>query len=521
MANAKITKVGNAVIFPEQLDAAEKCVKILLERKRIPLLCGEMQQGKTGTVIALIHDMYQRAKKLGKTLHVIMVIADARDELTGQTKDRLNQTPNSYDEKGNPNGANLENLFILDNNKKDDYVLDIVHRSTLDSKEAPKIGNHDWLLIIVDESHIGQVKYDLEKQIVRGVVNRFLDSQKMNYGNSPDTWGKSRTTKFLMSVSATDLVSLAAEETESTFERVFMKRAKGYIGIPELMKERILALNEPVMRQRETSVFFQKTILPRFEKECREHGPGHCIIRLSGKVKVNFIKWCKKNKYAYIEATLSSGRLKDINSILLDKPKHPTFLIISGGFRAGMTYASEKNIRMVVETTGMGERNIESLMQAVGRSCGNGKKDYTYPIFCKRKDLEGDTLRFIESLRNGEPVFLPKTKKLVRGSGRTKLSYRLDGPREKKYDRKIYTVKRQSEYAEDFTKVIVNGSRHLGYGKKKKVVLLLDGYHTNNGIEVANLIPLGCYVAEDDAIENPVEISPNLSQAIKKNWKRK
>ena len=483
---AKLLKIGDAELYPEQVKAGQLCVKALFARETSVILSAEMQQGKTGASIYVAEQFYQRAIKQGKTLHTLVIIADSRNDLVIQTEDRF---ASGHDEKtGEPCGANLQRR------NKHKYPLTIVHRSALKTLDINSY-NCDWCLIIIDESHIGEVE-SKDRESIRGDINRFLARAGMDLGNSPNGWKKGRTTNYLMAVSATDFLTILAGRNHDTFTHVHMERSSIYIGIPELLKKRIQQLpeKERLMPSGLPSAFFLETIVPILLLETKKHGPGYCIIRLSGETKELFIRWCDESGWEYEEATCARGNISEINPTLMQKPEKTKFLIISGSFRAGMTYKSEEHIRMVVETTGMTTKNTAALMQAVGRSCGNGKGKYTYPIFCNKKQLEGDALRYIMSLREHTLVYIPKTPKMKKGSGEKVKFTRWIGT-DYSFNSKEYVVKRQSEYTEDFSKVIQSGSKHLGYGDKRKLVLVVDQLTTKVGVKLAHPIKKGTYTA--------------------------
>lgn len=490
----KIHQVGFEVIHPEAHRAASRIVKILRERHRSCLLAAECQQGKTNVAICVIDMNLGEAKKQKKTLHVIFIVADAKNSLRDQTL--LRMTRDWDPDTGKQIGADLGEAFHRASsnvNNRYAYVLTVVHRSELRKVELHPT---DWRLVILDECHIGEIVPGTKEKI-DGEINRFFARAGINLSKGPQDWKEGRTLNHLLAISATGYSWLAADRELATMQTVALERSSLYTGLPEVNEAgRFNSLEQPPMLNAGAifipSPHFLKTIRSRFHKECRLHGGGYGMIRLQGQMLQDFLLWCRDNDYPFRVATIASGEIDEIQKILDTPVKRPTFLIISGIFRAGMTIKNDANIRLVIETTALsGSGGVDSITQGLlGRSCGYGKTN-PYPIFCNMKKVE-ESIRHILEMRSRLAVTalqIPRSKHLreVRGERCTYIRHETN-PLPGKNSRK------QSRNKMNFGEMILSGSVRTAHGEE---VFFIDQMTTADGKPLPSSMAPGYYIRSD------------------------
>lgn len=479
-------KIGYEKIYPQTRKAAKEIVEILEERDFSPFHAAECQQGKTLVAATVVDAKLRQAIKQGKSLHVVVAIADAKKDLRNQTDDRFGYYLNK---KGIQCGADLRRKFDDANRKigkKDFFKLTIVHRSELKKLELHAC---DWRFIVLDEAHIAEVKHS-----DGGEINRFFARCGIDVSKCPKDWVKGRTTNYLLPISATGYSWLTAERTRGTFKTVYMERSPLYTGMPELF-ERLINLYTPIMIKVNgawiVSLQFRTEILPHFLLECDTHGMGYCLTRLQGKALTAFKVWCNENGYLFREATLASGEIDSIMDILENKPTKPTFLLISGIFRAGMTIEDDSNIRMAIEFVGGkgSSGGVDSATQAlVGRSMGYGKNN-PYPIYCNMRKIE-ESLRHIMGMRRhgpqSEATHIPRSKHTTANTGkRWNYEWHARNPRPDQ------TPRRQSHNKMDFAEMIFEGTERSSHRRIGNEVYHIDSKITKDGIPIHSGIKLG------------------------------
>lgn len=495
-SKVKLNKVGYEVIHPESQCAAGSLVKILLNRDWYTLLSAECQQGKTNVATQVIHSFFTQAKQEEKTLHVIFISADAKNTLRDQIGDRLFFHWDESVIPHVPHGANFADTFksaSIDAGNSQAYILSVVHRSELHKLVLHKT---DRRLVILDECHIAEIAPGSGAR-VQGEINRFLARCGIDLTLSPKSWAKGGAINYLLAISATPYTWQTAQREIATLQTVVLRRSPFYMGLPELYDaNRLLPLEMAVMLnvggEFVPSPHFTETILPRFLKECRwRRRAGYALIRLQGKALVAFRLWCRDNKYPFREATISSGEIQDIKSILNDEVDEPTFLLISGLFRAGMTITNDSNIRMVVETTALsGSAGVDSLTQGlVGRSMGYGKTN-PYPIFCNMEKVE-ESLRYILEMRKGAnaTVRVPRNKHVEHQGEKGERYHYIrheTNPLPEKNPRK------QSRNKMDFAAMIASGAVRTAHGEGE--VFHIDQMTTSDDESIHPGVALGYYI---------------------------
>lgn len=472
---AKSIKIGNEIIYPEQRRTAQQLISVLTDRDYSAFLDAECQQGKTGVCIAVVDAKLKRAIKQRKSLHVIVCIAESKNGLRDQTELDFDCY---WNHKGEPAGAKLQAKFLEASEKvgkQDFYKLTIVHRSQLRNLV---LHDCDWRLFILDECHIAEVK---PKD--GGELNAFYARMGIDISKCPRDWKRGKTTNYLLAVSATGFSWLLAAHKLGTFKPVLMERSPFYMGLIEMeAQDRFLNLESPIMvkvaGEWVVSNQFKMEILPRFLRECKWHKAGYCLTRLQGKSLAAFKTWLCDNGYPWREATMASGEIQNIMSILEEKPSKPTFLLISGIFRAGMRIVDDSNIRMIIEPTGMnGEKGVDALIQSmVGRSMGHNKTN-PYPIYCSRAKLD-EALAYLTARRKMGPEHvealgvLPKSKNMrsnVRvGGKRWHYIWHATNPEPERNPR------RQSKNSMDFTQMIKEGTERTSHPRTDGEVYEID-----------------------------------------------
>lgn len=213
-------------IYPEQEQTADKIHQEFLNGKNQVELRADCQQGKTGTVFCTMNQCGQSARENGAELFVLYLIAQSATQLQSQTEERIDLSIRQH-------GSNFGWLKRVIFHHGD--ALSYVNRrashtfSVARSIEfAPGRSYHpgkDYLLVVLDESHIGTSQ--------NSVVDQLLVSLGIERGSSPSDWDNKRA--WLLLVSATDFGNEAARKAGSNLSVVDMVKSPKYSGTDDLL----------------------------------------------------------------------------------------------------------------------------------------------------------------------------------------------------------------------------------------------------------------------------------------------
>lgn len=128
----------------------------------------------------------------------------------------------------------------------------------------------------------------------------------------------------------------------------------------------------------------EEEILSAFDALCKAEGPGYLVIRAQGKKYDALVGLLKAKRYRNETFDCKRKNISEFLGKLRTKPDCKQVLIIRGSMRAGMTIKPQRDtphfIRAWVENQAT---NPDSQAQSgVGRACGHGKVNETYPIWC-------------------------------------------------------------------------------------------------------------------------------------------
>ena len=213
-------------IYPEQEQTADKIHQEFLNGKNQVELRADCQQGKTGTVFCTMNQCGQSARENGAELFVLYLIAQSATQLQSQTEERIDLSIRQH-------GSNFGWLkrVIFHHGDALSYVNRRVSHTFSVARSiefAPGRSYHpgkDYLLVVLDESHIGTSQ--------DSVVDQLLVSLGIERGSSPSDWDNKRA--WLLLVSATDFGNEAARKAGSNLSVVDMVKSPKYSGTDDLL----------------------------------------------------------------------------------------------------------------------------------------------------------------------------------------------------------------------------------------------------------------------------------------------
>jgi hypothetical protein len=112
--------------------------------------------------------------------------------------------------------------------------------------------------------------------------------------------------------------------------------------------------------------------------------------------------------------------LNELVKFLHQTPDEPTVVMVRQALRAGLTLPASisQNFYAVIDTPGDKSRNDTTVQSFIGRSCGYGKKDDTYPIYANMKEIQ-TSIDFFNGVEGAVPSGIKNTGvKIKSGKGR-------------------------------------------------------------------------------------------------------
>jgi hypothetical protein len=466
MDNKEVQQVGSALVHSNQIEAGKNvCDKLLDGPTHLTAGC---QSGKTGVVIYAVNQFLNGFdidnKKLlrhrekdedfnekMKRTQVIWINARSDNYLRDQTEKRLTEAFGrnkvltresisrkrtlSYNDKDKL-GKLIGKVYIghlcdlqIDNN---DNLVQL--KNVIDFKEP--------ILLILDESHVGQDKFDRKETVSKdgkvieyniGVLDNFCKNLGIHLTQPKDKWHKRR---YLLSMSATrPSWSVYIELYKKNFgenyvpQIVHLHPGKNYCGIAKdydnVTKERFVQA-EPFYDIETGRVSSQ------IANEVKTLPLGKCIlIRCKLQDSDMMIKSLKKMgfkegdyAYAYRQCGIKHHTAESLNEYLNDCSLMTTekaVIFIENFLGAGATFP---NVRIHAQFERHNKSNPTAHIQSVGRSFGysdeytdeNGdikefnKKDAKYKIYC---DLDIMKL-YKDGFDTDNPVYSDSATKKVK-----------------------------------------------------------------------------------------------------------
>ena len=430
--------VGNAIIHSNQIEAGEGvCDKLLDGPTHLTAGC---QSGKTGVVIYAVNQflngfeidnkmlLRNREKdedfndKMKKT-QVIWINARSDNYLRDQTEERLTA---SFGKNKVLTRDSISRKRTLSNNHKDKKGK-LIGKVYIGHLSDLQIDNNDNLvqlknvidfnepiLLILDESHVGQDKFSRKVTVGRdgkmveyniGVLDNFCKNLGINLTQPKDKWHKRR---YLLSMSATrPSWSVYIEEFKENFgenyvpQIVHLHPGKDYCGIAKdydnVTKERFVqaeSFYDSDTGQVSSQIIDEVKTLP----------VGKCIlIRCKLQESDVMIRSLKKMgfkegdySYAYRQCGIHHNTADSLNKYLndcLEMSTEKAVIFIENFLGAGATFP---NVRIHAQFERHNKSNPTAHIQSVGRSFGYSdeyidetgnikvfnKNDAKYKIYC-------------------------------------------------------------------------------------------------------------------------------------------
>lgn len=373
----KNTKVGNVIIYEEQISCGNEILTCFKRQDGPPLLVAQMQQGKTSVCIYVIDQHLKECenKKINTEVFYLTNISD--NVLKTQVTNRILE-------------AGLR------------QKVQILHHADLNkTKLNPHVHNR---LIIIDECHLA-----LDKDCP---FHNFLKKCGIKYGESIKTW--SNKNNYVLSVSATPYAQIIKDKiNDASFEVYNLSISKDYFSLKNLKeKGRIRESKKIIEKNKKTKKLeitpFFRQIMSEFSNFCKSNGGKRAIIRTKGE-HANVIKKFIVDEYREMTVDIYDVKNKNISAIDSDiSGNHfqPHVLIIKGSLRAGKTLSTTKHIGLWIEPH---SSKADTMCQAVGRCLGyemvegyNRKFDDNFPIYCNTDEID-DAISFYEDPNKGTP----------------------------------------------------------------------------------------------------------------------
>ena len=405
----KTLKLGYETIYPQQDTIAQKVMAVIAcnrlpgtAHKRTPVIACQMQQGKTGAAIATMYYFIKDCIARNKTFQVVVLSGLAYLDLLKQTKDRMFEGTAS--DGLTRIGAQLDIMArqsgLVQGYPKEHAASGILISNNSVLLKDLELGPVDERLIVIDEVHLGNVK--------GGNLDVCLRKLGIKISEQMHTWGLKgdRANNHVVGISATPFAhsinsELMALQGNALFEIVYLEPTKEYNSISKMLTNG---------RLKQTELFqpsFLREVESEFLKNCKKHGAGYLVIRAAGKANDQLMNYINRHgaNIEVKEFDADNDNLDELNNFLSQRPKHPTWVVIRGGMRAGITLGSKHFIRGWVENK---STNADSQVQSgVGRACGYGRTNDTYPIYCDLKQV-AEVARYYEELATGAVSNNPK-----------------------------------------------------------------------------------------------------------------
>lgn len=380
-------KIGNETIYPLQQKVADDVLAILWSNekkctlnKRSAVLAMQPQSGKTGVIIALVDGFIKDCVARKRTFQIIVVCGLPHLDLTDQTRSRLTARVNGSERVGAmlhvfAGQSNLQTYPI------DEYTQSgiIISHNNSTLRKMDLNMEVDVRLWVADEVHLGNVR--------SGNIDIMLQKHGVRICEQIHTWGNSKTVNHFVGVSATPTAHMLKSDNisldgEALFHWIYEAPPANYNSLVMMRTAGRLKQTKPLFHEDSTPTDFFNEVLTNFKKQCRNHGPGYLVIRATGAKHTQLINHINRRgrNIECLQFDAKEGNIDELNLSLSLKPKEPTYVVIRGSMRAGITLPLNHCIRGWVETE---STTSDAQAQAgVGRACGYGRTQDTYFIYC-------------------------------------------------------------------------------------------------------------------------------------------
>lgn len=387
---SKSRRIGYDLIYPQQERIGQRVLEWLwanerrppqTKNKRTPVVVGQQQVGKTGIMISIISGFIDDCVRRRRTFQIVVPCGLSQLDLKGQTLDRLTQGVRH----GNSDiGAMLHAKVLTSGLHR--YPLVEQQRVgiliTNNSQTLRRLNLNmkvDVRLWIGDEVHLGNVR------------DGNLDTMYRNHGvfieKQIHEWAKTGTVNHVVGISATPAAHMIKSEIcrlrgDALFETFYETPPSSYNSMAKMLDKGRLKERYPLFRDDGSASDFLLQVRRDFEASCEADGPGYLVIRATGGKQEQLVEYVS-HKGRHIEYEAYDAKEKNLDGLtdrLSQEPDEPTWIVIRGSMRAGITLGAKHFIRGWVETD---SATSDAQAQAgVGRACGYGRTRDTYPIYC-------------------------------------------------------------------------------------------------------------------------------------------
>jgi len=386
----------------------------------------EPQSGKTGIKQELIDRFVDDCLTRKRTFQIIVLCGLPQLDLADQTRKRLTEsaiydgtrevvrTGAKLDEK-----ARATNLHCYPPDLQKEGIV-VRHNNVRLRKMDLNVAPADVRLWIVDEVHLGSNLF--------GNLDRLLKQHGVQICKQIHTWDNRKTINHFVGISATPSAHLIQSDYihlqgPSLFHVMYESPGPDYNGLERMRDNGRLKQTEPLfvpssaLNRAEALFEDQATMIPDpsdfwlqvqadFRRACKEEGPGYLVIRATGRHHVQLMNYINDQgrRIECEEFDAHKLNIDQLNERLSKRPTEPTFVVIRGSMRAGITLGLKHYIRGWVETR---STNADAPTQSgAGRACGYGKIADKYPIYCDLPRVQ-EWIRAYDDLKNGRPVEAP------------------------------------------------------------------------------------------------------------------
>jgi len=437
MENQEVLRVGTAVIHSNQIEAGKSvCDKLLDGPTHLTAGC---QSGKTGVVIYAVNQFLNgfdidsnqllryrdKDEDFNKTMsrsQIIWINARSDNYLRDQTEKRLTEAFGVNKVLTRETISRKSTLSYNDKDKKGKLIgkIYIGHLCDLqiDSNDnlvqlKNVIDFNEPILLILDESHVGQDKFSRKATIDKhgkvteyniGVLDNFCQNLGIHLTQPKDKWDKRR---YVLSMSATrPSWSVYIEIFKKNFGKnyvpniVHLHPGKNYCGIAKNYDN---VTNERFVQAEPFYDIATGRISSQIVNEMKSLPVGKCILirckLQESDMMIQSLKnmGFKEGDYAYrqcgIKHHTADSLNKYLNDCFMEMPTEKAVIFIENFLGAGATFP---NVRIHAQFERHNKSNPTAHIQSVGRSFGysdqyideNGnlsvfnKKDAKYKIYC-------------------------------------------------------------------------------------------------------------------------------------------
>jgi hypothetical protein len=368
---AKLTqKLGEETVYGQAVEAAQELIRSLSMGK-CPLLCAQMQQGKTAVTLYAanlwINNCMARKLIHNEGFEVYYLINISNNDLLIQTYDRIQYS--LLDKIITPN-----NLVHLANLKK--------VKPNPDSKR----------LVIIDECHSALSRKD-------GNFGKIMERFGIDYGKPKSSW--SNQNNDVISVSATPFSHKLKNYIEEdkgkppVFDTVWLPLDDEYYSFEHLINSKRMRQSKPIIDSgtKEVTPFF-KDCMNEFSNRVEQEGNKYLIVRTVKEFRYEIIEdWIKKNHpdWDVVDAKTTDKTIKWDVKRLHRKPARATVVVIRGILRAGQTIETDQYIGGWIETHTADADAMAQSLRILGREksgYGRTRFDSNFPVYCNMKESQ-------------------------------------------------------------------------------------------------------------------------------------